>query len=278
MLKSASTCALLATAALLFSTGCDKKVISTMGLPSIIGTVSVDSGPGDRTISAYVGVDGTRLLPVTAINKETLELSDYSTPGEYGWSSSWRGSDLHLSPGDPCVLHVFQSNGEAHTDTEVVPNLPRITTPETSFSLREDQSLDVAWVGTPGVDRYQIEFRIDYDYHRYNTFSLDTTITLPAGSTSYTLPGSVIFPAYVDSLEFGYCYITVTAEAGPDVGHECDGNVKGNGCGYFFAVSTAGSRCLIGSPDAIACPKPPAPTSQTARQFVERKRALIADQ
>lgn len=279
MLKRIATCALLLTAVLFFGTACDKKVVMTEGLPSIMGTVTVDSGSGGVTTSAYVSVDGTRLLPVVAVSKDTLDVQDYSSSGEYLWSSSWGSDRLHVTQGDSCVLHVYQSNGEATTDGQVIPNIPKILTPSDTFILGENQSLSVTWVTTEGVDRYEIEFYVHYYYRGdYDYVSLDTIVTLPAGSSSYTLPGTVIFPSYVDSVSGGYCDITIRAETGPNIGHESEGNISGNGCGYFFTSSDNASSCFIASRYKGPNLGHPGPSRPTARQLVERKKALLANQ
>jgi len=276
MPKSISTCALLAAALLLSNSGCDRKVIMTVGLPSIIGAVLVDSGAGGVNTQAHVDVDGTRLLPVVAVNNDTLTLRDYGSTGEYMWTSSWQGFELRLAPGDPCALHVYQSDGEATTDTVVIPHLPKVVSPDTNFVLGKNQSLSVAWVATEGVDRYELAFDVHYRYYHggYTTFSMDTTVLVPAGTSTYTLPGAAIFPSDVDSLIEGYCIITVTAETGPNIGSESKGNVNGKGCGYFFASGTQESWCFIGGYPSmdVPCPRLARPT---AEQLVERKRALI---
>jgi hypothetical protein len=248
----------------------------TMGLPSVIGTVSVDSGSGGVVAHAYVSVDGTRLMPVVAVNNETLDNSGYNSSGEYMWNSEWERDKLRITPGDSCMLHVYQSDGEAKTEWQVIPHVPRVTAPDTSFVLAEDQSLTVTWVATPGVDRYQVSFYLHYYYRDFSSFSLDTAVVVPAGSSSYTLPGSIVFPAYVDSVRYGYCNIAIRAETGPEIGRESNGNVTGKGCGYFFTNSGDESRCSIGSPYASLRLQSPNRARPTARQSVERKRALLA--
>lgn len=274
MYKSMSICAMLATALLLLSSGCDKKVVMTDGLPSIIGTVVADSGSSGVTTQAQVSVDGTRLIPVVAISSDTLELAGYNSSGEYMWTSEWQGANLHLVPGDSCKLHVYQSNGEATTDEMVIPHMPIVTAPDTGFVLKQHQSLTVNWVATEGVDRYNVEFYLHYYYKHGTYFSMDTTIVAPAGTSSYTLPDTVVFPSYVDSVSYGSCRITITAETGPNIGFESNGNIKGKGCGYFFTTASAESQCSIGShySEVESRPRP----EHRARLLLARKQALIA--
>jgi hypothetical protein len=217
-------------------------------------------------------------MPVVAVNNDTLDLYNYGSSGEYMWSSEWQSNRLHTTPGDSCMLHVYQSDGEAKTNRQVIPHIPRVTTPDTSFVLAEDQSLSVTWVATAGVDRCQIQFSMHYYYGDYNSFYLDTTVSVPAGSSSYTLPGSIIFPTYVDSVTYGYCDIYISVETGPNIGHESNGNVTGKGCGYFFTSSGDQSSCSIGSPYAGLNLQRPRPARPTAKQLVERKKALLAGQ
>ena len=278
MSKNASVCALLTAAVLFFSSACDRRVVLTNGLPSIVGQVMVDYGSSGVTTQAYVTVDGTRLMPVVAINSETLDLYDYSSSGEYMWNSAWQSYGLHLTSGDSCMLHVYQSDGEATTAKLVIPVVPSVVYPDTSFVLKEDQPLSVTWVATTGVDRYEIKFDIYYYYGNSNYFSLDTLIISPAGTSSYTLPATVIFPANVGSVEYGYCDIMVTAETGPNVGRECGGNIRGKGCGYFFTSSTDETWCEIGAPHSGMGTRHPRPERPTAKHLVERKKALIGSQ
>jgi hypothetical protein len=251
---------------------CDRKTVLTFGLPTIIGAAVYDTtSHGNRTF-VYADVENTRLLPIVAANNESLDVGGYSSDGEYMWSSSWR-KETKLKPGDTCVLYVYQSDGTAESNELVVPERPRITSPDSNFVLEQGHPLALAWTGTAGIDRYEIEFQIEYSYydtsHHYRYFSLDTTAVLPGATADVTLPASSIFPSYVDSVYYGDVSVYIQAVCGPCIGHECKGNVKGHGAGYFLASSEDYGSFAIGDYWRAARPRPRSPIEQS-RRMVER--------
>ena len=273
MRSRSMTVAILAAVILLLG-ACDRKTVLTFGLPSIIGATVSDSSASGTETYAYVEVDGTRLLPVAAIGGETLDLQDYYSSGEYMWSSSW-GKNTKLRPGDSCILRVYQSDGTAQSDKQTVPHSPHITSPDSNFVLQEDNSLTLTWVGTAGIDRYELAFGLQYDYGHYNSYYLDTTVVVPGTATSYTLPAAIIFPSYVDSVDYGYCHVYVTAVCGPLIGRESKGNITGHGLGYFLTSSQAVGYFDIGSAIRAAMPRPRQAPSERARNMVARLKQTL---
>ena len=255
---------------------CDRKTVLTHGLPAIIGTVIHHTGIGEQVrTEAAVSVDGTRLLPVVAVNDETLHLDGYSSSGEYMWDSEWSLELQHLAQGSTCVLNVYQFNGNAVTDSHVLALDPEFSYPPDTTVLRRGDSLKVRWKTTSGVDRYELYFDIWYRYSRSSNFYLDTTVILDDSAGSYTLPAGVIFPSHVDSVKYGHIDIDVTAEAGPDLGRQTGGNIKGNGCGYFWTRNSVSLRIDIGA-DTLGLDAMPAFHERlTPQQVLERKRALL---
>ena len=271
-MKSAKTTVMIAAAAVLLLAACDRKMVLTFGLPTIIGSAVNDSTDyGERTL-IYADVENTHLLPVVAANSESLDVEDYSSSGEYMWSSYWQ-KETKLEAGDTCVLHVYQSDGAAESDKLVIPRQPRITSPDTSFVLLKGNPLALTWTGTAGIDRYEIEFDIQYEYYDtsqyYHDFALDTSFVLPGTTTDFTLPASSIFPSYVDSAYYGDVSVNVQAVSGPCVGHECKGNMKGHGEGYFLASSGDYASFPIGDYWRAERPRPRTAIEQ-ARRMVER--------
>lgn len=273
-MKGARVIVVTVAAVILLLGACDRKVVLTFGLPTIVGTAVNDTtGQENRTL-VYADVDNTHMLPVVTANSESLDVSGYSSGGEYMWSSTWQKA-TKLEAGDTCVLHVYQSDGTAESDKLVIPRQPRITSPDTSFVLLKGNPLALAWTGTAGVDRYEIEFDIEYQYYDtsryYHYFYLDTTAVLPGTTTDFTLPASTIFPSFVDSVYYGYVSVMVQAVSGPCVGRECKGNVKGHGMGYFLALGYDNAYIPIGDYWQAARPRPRTPIEQ-ARRMVERFR------
>jgi len=272
--KSARVIAVTVTvaAAILLLGACDRERVLTFGLPTIIGTAVYDTTyHGNRTL-VYADVENTRLLPIVTANSESLEVEGFSSGGEHMWSSSWQ-KETKLKAGDTCVLRVYQSEGTAESEKLVIPERPRITSPADTFVLEQGHSLELAWTGTAGIDRYEINLQMQYEYtdtsHYSSYFYLDTTFTMPGTATDFTLPASFIFPPDVDTLHYGDGTVHIQAVCGPNIGHECKGNVTGHGGGYFLASSEDYGSFAIGEFWRAARPRPRTPAEQ-ARRMVER--------
>jgi len=269
----------LVLGALVISAGCNQKTVLTFGKPSVIGVIAVSE---DTVAGAEVEVGGSRLLPVVAVNSETLDLEGFSAAGEYLWNSSWEKEELRLGPGNKCLLHVYQSDGEAKSDSVVIPPPPHITEPAEGFVLLKGNPLTVTWATTPGVTQYHLEIDLDYSYYDttgyYESFSLDTSWYLPGTAGSVTLAAATIFPADVDSVLYGDGEIFLSVEAGPRLGHESTGNIKGNGCGYFWTEAYAEDYFDIGSEgtgnSSRSRPKP----ADVARRLLNSKKAELESQ
>lgn len=231
--------------------GCHQKTVFTSGKPSVIGVVTVDE---DSIVGTEVEVSGSRLLPVVAINDETLALQNFHSSGEYGWYSSWKKAPLRLNPGNRCILNVYQSDGDAQSDSLVIPLPPAITFPTESFLLQKGNSLPIRWTITSGLTQCYLKIYLEYYYYDtagdYNYFSLDTSLYLPGDVNSFTLPSVAIFPAQVNQVLYGGGEIYLELEAGPRMGREVKGNIKGNGCGYFWTIST--NRCWFDVGEGVA--------------------------
>ena len=273
-MRSGSLNVAILAAVILLLGACERKTVMTFGLPSIVGTLVSDSTSSGTQTYAYVEVDGTRLLPVVAVNGETLDVEYYSSSGEYMWSSQWQ-KYTQLKPGDSCILYVYQSDGTAQSNKHTVPYSPHITSPDSDFVLHEDYPLTLTWAGTAGVDRYELTFNIEYDYGYYNSYHLDTTIVVPGTATSYTLPAATIFPSHVDSVDNGYGYASVQAVSGPLVGRESKGNITGHGLGYFLTSSEDDGYFYIGSSMGAAMPRPRQTPIERARNMVARLRQTL---
>ena len=269
-------CIIVATlaAVILLLGACDRKVVLTYGLPAVIGGVVSDSTSSGTQTYAYVEVDGTRLLPVVAINGETLDMGSYYGSGEYMWDSEWE-KYTKLKPGDSCILYVYQSDGTARSNELTIPHCPRVTSPDSDFVLRGGNPLALTWTGTAGIDRYELAFDISYEYGNFNYFYLDTTIILPGTAASYTLPAATVFPPYVDSIGYGSCDVSVRAISGPRVGRESKGNITGHGAGYFLTVSEDASSFYIGDKARAAMTRPRLTPSERARNMVAQLKQTL---
>ncbi len=232
----------------LLSPGCKEKPPTT-GKPVVLGVIVVGGGAlltSDSTVTGQVEIDGSKSLPVVTINSESLNLTNYYTnynsfADVHLWYSEWRKDQLGVALGKKCALNVSQLGGDASSDSVVVPYPLTFTSPGDTFTLKAGNPLPIAWSGTTGIDRYSLTINIDYYYrdtaHQYDYFSLDTTLYLPGTITSFTLPATTIFPAYVDTVFSGDGRIELGAESGCHEGEDPKGNIKGNGYGYFWTYT-----------------------------------------
>jgi hypothetical protein len=219
---------------LLAGTGCRPSGIS-YGVATIVGSLTHYQSADRESTVAEVDVSGTKLLPVVAINSDTLELTNYDAAGEYLWKSTWRRFHVPAVLDTNYVLHVYQSDGEAKSQPELLPPRPAVVAPDT---LRQGQDLTVTWTPATKIDRYQAQVHAAYTYHNFQHFVLDTTVILPPSLNSLTIPAAALFPADVDTVNVGSGFVSITAESGPSIGRETKGNVSGNGTGYFVARNT----------------------------------------
>jgi len=225
------------SALMLVSAACRPSGIN-YGLPAIVGTITYYQPGGRDSAYAAVTVNGTRLVPVVAVNAETLKLVDYTGSGEYLWNSTWRSDNLGVAPDSDCVLHVYQSDGEAHSGRQVLPRHPVISGPEIGGVFAQGRDFMVFWDGVPKINRYELTLNLDYTYNNVQQFQFDTAIVLSRTDSSVQIPAATIFPVYVDTVNSGAGIVTLTAETGPNLGREPSGNISGNGIGYFWTRST----------------------------------------
>jgi hypothetical protein len=205
------------------------------GVATIVGTLTHYQTTDRESTVADVNVNGTKLLPVVAINRDTLELTNYDAAGEYLWNSTWQRFHVPAVLDTVYVLHVYQSDGEAKSHPERLPPRPALVAPDT---LHQNQDLTITWTPATRIDRYQAQVHASYTYHNFLHFILDTTVILAPSANSVTIPAAALFPSEVDSVNVGNGFVTITAESGPSIGRETGGNVSGNGIGYFVARST----------------------------------------
>lgn len=265
---------------LIFFSGCKPKS-ATSGKPEIMGIVIVGR---DSVPAATVEVNYSKSLPVVAVNSETLSLSDYQCNYNYFsdeqvWSSWWEKDPLELLPGKKCVLHIYQADGEAQTDSLMVPWPPVFTSPGGGFTLKGGTPLPIAWTSGTGVERYYLQIELYYSYRdtarNYRTFSLDTSMYLPGTVTSFTLPAANIFPLDVDSVLSGSGSIELQAEIGWKAGSNPKGNIKGNGYGYFWTYSDNYCNFGIGGSQLSGTSRTEPKPGEIAKQVLARKKAEL---
>ena len=189
-----------------------------------------------NTPRAHVEVDGTELLPIVVINNDTLELSYCDPEGEYMWKSFFI-EEVSTDPENEYDLVVSHKGGEASA-TITMPGDFEITSPQEADTFHQGDDLTVSWSSSENAERYDLYVRLEYDYGDtanpyYNRFQLDTFIS--NADTSITIPKERIFPSEIDSVLEGNGYVNIHSENGPQIGTSAEGNISGEGIGYFNA-------------------------------------------
>jgi len=227
--------------------GCEKgPTIMSYGEPAIFAEL-IRAEQREQTIQnvAYVSVGGTRLVPVVSINNDTLELYSYRRD-EYTYLSEFR-ENLSVVPGDECELVVYHDEGEASA-TITLPGDFEIISPEEAFVLQQDGDINVSWSSSERAERYFINIDLHYYYidtaGSNNYFSLDTNVYTI--NTNLIIPNERIFPSDIDSIEYGSGIISVYSENGPNIGYTTEGNISGEGIGYFIASNQTPERIYFG--------------------------------
>ena len=195
---------------------------------------------------AEVQVEGTELLPVVTINNDTLELSSCNPEGEYIWESYFRG-DVSTAPNNEYELIVSHAGGEA-TAAITLPGDFELTSIQENDTLNQNEDLIINWSSSEGVEKYNLSVRLYYYYGdtadpTYSSFRLDTILSKM--TTGLTLEKEKFFSPEIDSILEGYGYIYLNAENGPQIGTSSEGNISGEGIGYFTAINRLYSNLTI---------------------------------
>ncbi len=195
---------------------------------------------------ATVEVGSTELLPIVTINNDTLELSGCNPEGEYMWESYFRG-DVSTASDNEYELRVYHTGGEA-TGSIILPGDFEFTSIQEDDTLNQNEDLIVNWSPGEGAEKYNLSVRLSYYYGdtadpTYSSFRLDTILSKM--TTGLTLEKEKIFSPEIDSILEGYGYIYLNAENGPQIGASSEGNISGEGIGYFTAINRLYSHLTI---------------------------------
>jgi hypothetical protein len=195
---------------------------------------------------ARVEVEGTELLPVVTINNDTLELYACDPKGEYMWESVF-ADEVSTDPDSEYELIVSHNGGEAH-GTVKIPGDFEIASPEDEDTLYSNENLTVNWSPSENVERYELRITLNYIYGDtanpyYNRFSLDTLLSNSV--TSLTIQKERVFPSEIGPIQEGNGYLYIYATNGPQIGMSAEGNIYGEGIGYFTAIYRRYVRFII---------------------------------
>ena len=188
------------------------------------------------TVSVWVG--DSPVIPSVSVNDKNIDLD--GTEGIWNWYEG----DVSVSAGDTAYLKVDNTNGVA-TALVRIPGSFGITSPDTSdiYYIPVNSNLTVNWSASNHANFYHIYFYLHYSYYdtsdTYRDFSFDkdTSVT----SNSITFSASRLFPADFDSISsYSYGYFDIYAYNGPKLEVGSQGNVTGDGIGFFHGTENGG--------------------------------------
>jgi hypothetical protein len=218
--------------------GCEKGPTTISYGETAIFAELIRSEHGDGIIQNLINVSvgGTRLVPIASINNDTLELYSYRRDENAYFISRFR-ENVSVNPGDECQLIVYHNEGKASA-TIALPGDFEITSPGENDTLNPNEDLSVSWSTSEGAERYKLTINLYYHYTdtsgASNSYRFDTTFYT---TSSCTIPKERIFPPEVGSVVYGSGNISIYSESGPRIGHTTEGNIYGEGVGYFIAYN-----------------------------------------
>jgi hypothetical protein len=205
------------------------------------------SGECYETGEVVVLIEFSPEIPRVTVNQDTLPIVDYSYSDWEGVGFTFDGH-IPVSVGGSANLKAVYSKGVATASVKVPGNF-HITSPDTSHAAQIHVGLPftVSWSASANADFYWVDFELGYSYYdtsgHYKSFYIDRGVSKT--STSITFPASELFPSDIDYL-YDSCgcnggYFDVQAMNGPKIESGSEGNVTGDGIGFFWASFYGGS-------------------------------------
>ncbi|MGB5530790.1 MAG: hypothetical protein WBQ32_12555 [Ignavibacteriaceae bacterium] len=206
---------------------------------SVFGQVSFTSDT--LPTYTYVVVSNISSIPTVKLNQDLSKFSNFGYQGASYWDTL-----RTITEGDEVQLTISGNQGIA----SAVVRIPQKFTiqspdPDSLFILSPHSNFTVSWTASNFTDYYDTYFYLYYTYvpiggggSKYFEFYVDTILS----TTSITIPASRLFPADFDSLSSGYSYgrFEIIAINGPRPEVGAQGNVTGDGFGFFFGRSDGG--------------------------------------
>jgi len=206
----------------------------------------------DTTSSVGINVYLKEFLPEIPLTK----INDIEIPaGCFGGNSfCYSEYDLAVNPGDSANLTIGFTKVDGSPGTVwakgVLPGKFAITSHDTASedTIMKGDSVTVTWAPSSGASYYFIDFYFYYHYIDTSgndesfSYSMDTTLT----DTSITFPASMLFPnlAEIDSVRYGYGHFDIEAIHGPVLEGGSEGNVSGDGLGFYLLETEGGDLQL----------------------------------
>jgi hypothetical protein len=226
--------------AVIYISGCEGPVGPAGQLEfSVFGSVEFTSDTVPTY--AYVIVSNISSIPTVKLNQDFIKFRDLYSGGTHYWDTL-----RTLTAGDGVQLAVSGNQGIA----DAVVRIPQQFTiqfpdPDSVFILPPNNDFTASWNTSSFSDYYTAYFYLNYSYvptgggSKYFSFDLDTILS----TTSLIIPAAQLFPEDFDSLtswSSSYGYFNIIAINGPKPEVGAQGNITGNGIGFFFGMSDGG--------------------------------------
>ena len=189
----------------------------------------------------YVVVSNISSIPTVKLNQDLLKFSNFGYQGASYWDTL-----RTITEGDEVQLTVSGDQGVARAVVKIPQQFTIQTpTPDSIFILLPHSNFTALWTASGFSDYYSANFYLYYSYvpigggaSKYFEFFVDTILSTP----SITIPAIRLFPEDFDSLTSGYSYgrFEIIAINGPRPEIGTQGNVSGDGIGFFFGISDGG--------------------------------------
>ncbi len=206
---------------------------------SVFGEVAFSSDT--LPIYTYVVISNISSIPTVKLNQDLIKFNNLYTSGAGYWDTL-----RTITEGDEVQLTVSGNQGIAGAVVRIPQRFTiQSPNPDSIFILPPHSNFTASWTASGFSDYYDAHFALYYTYvpiggvSKYFEFYVDTILT----TTSITIPAARLFPADFDSLISGYSYGYFRIEAinGPRLEIGEQGNVTGDGFGFFFGISDGGN-------------------------------------
>lgn len=189
----------------------------------------------------YVVISNISSIPTVKLNQDLLTFSNFGYQGAAYWDTL-----RTIAEGDEVQLTVSGNQGIASAEVRIPQKFTiQSPNPDSLFILLPHSNFTVSWTASNFTDYYDTYFQLYYSYvpiggggSKYFEFYVDTILS----TTSMTIPAARLFPTDFDSLTSGYSYgrFEIAAINGPRPEIGAQGNVTGDGIGFFFGKSYGG--------------------------------------
>lgn len=205
---------------------------------SVFGEVEFNSDTLPTNV--YIFVSNISSIPTVKLNQDNIKFRSFYNAGTSFWDTL-----RTITEGDEVQLNISDNRGVAGAVVRI-PQQFRIQSPDPDsiFILPPHNNFTASWTTSGFSDYYDAYFYLNYEYFptgggtsKYFNFQLDTILS----NTSIIIPASRLFPADFDSVAgWSYGYFQITAMNGPRPEIGTQGNVTGDGIGFFFGRSAGG--------------------------------------